>query len=280
RTPLDLFGAPSPDCGKTGNKPADVTATPGVASEPDVKVGPDGAIHVVWLDTTGSETAPDVWFAGSTDGGKTWSKAVNVSNTPGKSMTPSIAMGANGAIAVVWGDTTSGAQSPDVFFSGSTDGGKTWSKSIDVSNTPGISSEADVTIDAKGHIYVAWTDTSASAKSPDIMVSASTDGGKTWSKPVDASNTPGVSADAAIASTGAGTIAVVWVDTSEGEANADVWSTVSTNGGKSFKKASNLSKSPGMSKEPDVTVAGGKVYAVWEEIEDGKSRIKLASFAP
>src|SRR5262249_27738704 len=182
-----------------------------------------------------------VGASGSQDAGKPGNKPQNISDTPGKSMTPSLAVGADNSVDVVWVDTTSGDASPDVFFTRSTDGGKTWSKAVDVSNTPGASNECDIAADEKGKIYVDWTDTSGDAKSPEVMVASSADGGKTWSKPVDASNTPGVSSDPAIAATGNGKVAVVWVDTSEGAASPDVFMATSKDGGKTFGKAQNIS---------------------------------------
>jgi hypothetical protein len=275
----DVWIVRSADGGKSWGKPVDVSNTPGESSAPDVKVAPDGTIHVIWLDTSAGADSPDVWATASHDGGKTWDKAQDVSNTPGKSMTPSVAVGGDNSVDVVWTDTSSGAASPDVFFARSTDGGKTWSKAVDVSNSPGISSECDVAVDEKGTIYVDWIDTSEGDKSPDVMVASSSDGGKTWSKMVNASKTPGLSSDPAIAAAGAGKIAVVWVDTSEGAASPDVWMTTSGDGGKTFAPAKNISNTPGVSKEPDITVAGGKVFAIWEEEEAGKTRVKLTSAA-
>jgi Neuraminidase (sialidase) len=275
----DIYFARSGDGGKTWSKPADISNSPGASSEPDVKVADDGTIHVVWLDTSAGDASPDVWASASHDQGKTWDKPQNVSNTPGKSATPAIAVGADKAANVVWTDTTSGAASPDVFFSRSTDGGKTWSKAVDISNTPGASMECDIAVDDKGAIFVDWTDTSTGDKSPDVMVVSSKDGGKTWSKPVDASNTPGVSSDPAIAAAGDGKLAVVWVDTSEGAASPDVFMASSGNGGKAFGKAHNISNTPGVSKEPDITVAGTNIVAVWEEEEGGKTYVKMVSVA-
>jgi len=51
----------------------------------------------------------------------------------------------------------------------------------------------------------------------------------------------------------------------------------STNGGKSFGKAKNVSNSPGVSKEPDVTIANGKVFSIWEEEEGGKAKVKIVA---
>src|SRR5262249_18224275 len=143
------------------------------------------------------------------------------------------------------------------------------------SNTPGLSESADIDVDDKGKVYVTWADTAPGAKTSDIMVSTSADGGKTWSKPANVSNTPGASSDPAIAATGNGKVAVIWVDTSDNAAEPDVFVSTSSNGGKSFSKAKNLSNTPGASKEPDIAVAigGSKAYAVWEDVDGGKTKV-------
>lgn len=273
----DIYAARSADKGKTWTAPVDVSNTPGVSSAPDVKIAPNGDTYVIWLDTSSGTDSPDVYFASSADGGKTFSKPADVSNTPGKSLTPAIALAQSGAIHVTWCDTSSGDASPDVYYSGSTDGGKTWSKAIDVSNSPGVSADSDIAVDAKGRIYITWSDTTEGDKSPDIMVATSSDGGKTFGKAVNVSKTPGTSSDPGIAATGDGRVAAIWVDTSGGSASPDVWMATSTNGGKSFGKAKNVSNSPGVSKEPDVTIANGKVFSVWEEEEGGKTKVKIVA---
>jgi hypothetical protein len=269
----DIYFSRSTD-GKTWSKPQNLSNSPGVSSEPDVDIGSDGAIHVIYLDTSAGSNA-DVWATSSSDDGKTWSKPQNISDTPGKSMTPSIGVGPDKSANVVWIDTSSGEASPDVYFTRSTDGGKTWSKAVDASNTPGLSADADIDVDDKGKIFITWADTAQGAKNADIMVSSSADGGKTWSKPVNVSNTPGNSSDPAIAATGNGKVAVIWVDTSESAKEPDVYVATSGNGGKTFTKARNLSNTPGASKEPDIAVAvGGKVaFAVWEDEDAGKTHV-------
>jgi hypothetical protein len=273
----DIFFTSSTDGGKTWAKAANISKTPGVSKEPAVACGGDGSIHVVWSDTSEGEASPDVWHSGSMDGGKTWSKPANISNTPGVSSDPAVAVGHDGAVFVCWCDTSEGAASPDIWATHSTDGGKSWAKPANVSNTPGVSANPDIAVDGKGNVYLTWSDTSQGEKSPDIFFSVSRDGGKTYGGAVNISNTPGVSSDPAIAADAAGHVAVIWCDTSAGEQNPDIWFAVSGDGGKSFGKPADLSNTPGVSKQPDVTIAGGHVVGIWEEEEGGKSLVKVAS---
>lgn len=50
----------------------------------------------------------DIWLLFSDDGGGTWKDPVNVSDTPGLSRTPSMAVTASGDVVVAWEDTTGG----------------------------------------------------------------------------------------------------------------------------------------------------------------------------
>jgi len=128
---------------------------------------PKRAIDVVWLDTTSGELRPDIYFSHSTDGGNSWSKALDISNTPGVCSDPAITFGADDSIHVVWVDTSK-ENRPDIFYSCSTDGGTTFSKYEDISPTPGISRQPTIAAAPDGTIHCAWADTSSGEEHPDI----------------------------------------------------------------------------------------------------------------
>src|SRR5262249_33749049 len=153
---------------------------------------------------------PDIWYVSSKDGGKTWSKPVDISSSPGKSMDPAIDVGKDGSVVAVWTDTAGSETSPDIYFARFD--GKSWSKPANISSTPGVSSEPDVDVAPDGTIHVIWLDTSA-GQNPDVWASASSDGGKTWSKAQNISDTPGKSMTPSIAVGPDASVDVVWVDT-------------------------------------------------------------------
>src|SRR6202034_1135676 len=112
----------------------------------DVTVETNGAIDVAWKDTSPGEQSPDIFFSRSADGGKTWTYAADVSNTAGASTEPAISCGTDDSIHVVWVDTSASPTNPDIYHSVSGNAGEAWSKPENISKTPGISREPDVTV--------------------------------------------------------------------------------------------------------------------------------------
>jgi hypothetical protein len=108
---------------------------------------------------------------------------------------PAIAVSRNGHIYVVWnGDETM----KTIFFSRSTDGGKTFSAAARINDNvvypPSYSVyQPDIALDSAGNIYVVWHDyrqwaDDQSWTSPiDIFMDKSTDGGLTWNTDVQVS---------------------------------------------------------------------------------------------
>jgi len=287
----DVWAAVSSNDGVDWTAAADISKTPGVSSEPAVAIAPDGTIHVVWLDTTGGAANPDVWHTQSDDYGKSWKAAENISKTPGVSSHTAIACGPKGEVYVTWADTTNGVDNRDIWFARSLDGGKTWGKPFDMSNTPGLSSTPEIAVGESGKIYVSWIDTSSGATHPDVFVVRSHDRGATFSKPVDASNTPGVSSEPAMAAAD-GALVIVWLETPSGSSAVllgsrdhpaasappvpDIWFAQSGDGGRTFSAAANLSNTPGGSGLPRVAIVANAAVAAWEEEEEGAYHVKLA----
>jgi len=262
----DIFSSASSDGGKTWSEPVNISSTPTQSGASSVSASVDGIFHMVWTDTGAGDKQSDIWYSRSIDHGLNWDKAVDLSNTPGVSNATELAVGPKGELAVTWSDTTGpgGAQS-DIWFTVSTDGGKTWAKATNISNTPGISANPAIAIDAKDAIYVAWDDISAGDTRPDIFLLVSHDAGKTFDKSINISKTPGISSNPEIAAAGDGQLAVVWVDMSRDASTPDIWFAGSVNGGKTLGKSRDLTNAEGACTSPGVVITGGKAHVVWEE---------------
>lgn len=129
-----------------------------------------------------------------------------ISNSLNDSIAPSIATdGIN--IYVAWADRSRSGPS-EIFFSKSTDGGKTFTESKNISNKQGGSNWPFVVTDGT-NIYVAWTyrypnnpSGGWSDDNSEILFSKSTDGGKTFSNPQIISDSVGFSDGPSIATDG------------------------------------------------------------------------------
>lgn len=85
-----------------------------------------GLVAVAWLDDRGG--GKEVWSAVSRDGGAMWGRNVQTYKSPDghvcECCAPSVAVDAQGRIAVMWRNSLAGSR--DLFASVSSDGGKTF----------------------------------------------------------------------------------------------------------------------------------------------------------
>ncbi|MGC2685834.1 MAG: sialidase family protein [Candidatus Nitrosopolaris sp.] len=106
---------------------------------------------------------------------------------------------------------------PRIVFAKSTDRGNTFSKSANLTSGIRIDSETPSIAAFGNKVYVVWTDNSPG--NFDIFFIKSTDGGNTFSKPLNLSNDPGLSYLPRIAIDGKNNVYVVWTDNSPGNYN-------------------------------------------------------------
>jgi len=140
----------SPDKGLTWSAPIPVSVVQAVGTQdPEtgvpvrdaavlgaIAVGPDGSLVAVWQDARFSRGARDgIALSRSTDGGVTWSTAVQVNRDPTvPAFVPSVAVRRDGTIGVTYYDFRSNTADrttllTDYWLARSTDGGATWRES-------------------------------------------------------------------------------------------------------------------------------------------------------
>jgi len=241
--------------------PKNVTNNQDYSFTPQVAVDGSGNINMVWEDDTATNS--NILFSRSTDGGATFSAAKNLSNSPGFSFNPRIAVDSSGGINVVWEDNTPG--NLDVFFSRSTDNGATFSRPANLSNDPADSANPQIAVDGGGSISVAWESDSVSLG---ILFTHSTDGGATFSMPVDlATNTSG-SISPQLAVDLAGNINVAWEDDIAGSSNISFSS--SADKGMTFSPPKSLTNNLGNSTSAQLAVdLAGNINIVWTNDSPG-----------
>jgi BNR repeat-like domain len=211
-----------------------------------------GNCYTEWDQVYGSG---DVLMSTSSDGGLTWG--------PGKSS----ADGANGLggepVVQPNGTVIVPFQGGGIDAFRSTDGGKSWSKTVAIASIVNHQDDGNVrtgfdlpaaTIDGAGKVYVVWFDCRfrSNCSSNDIVMSTSTDG-KTWSPvsriPIDSLKStvdhflPGIGADPATSGKTAHLTVVYYyypVSACGNSCQLDVGFVTSQNGGKTWTKGKQL----------------------------------------
>src|SRR5882724_9919625 len=323
---LGLAALCAPASSQQFSTPKNVSNNSDFSFTPQLAVDLGGNIYVVWEDDT--DTNSNILFSRSTDGGVTFSAAKSLSNTSGSSFNPRIAVDAGGSMNVVWQDSPDFFGTSNVFFSGSADGGLTFSTPINLSasmtsafySMPQIAAHAanisvvwesdtgnlaawfsgssnggatfsapkmlstntggsidpQIAVDKNGAINVVWEDDTAGHS--DISFSRSADNGANFSLPLNLSNPLGNalanSNSPRIAVDLAGHLNVVWANDSPG--NFEIFLGRSTDGGVNFSGPKNISNSSGFSSHPVIALdAGGSINVVWADINPADSNTDI-----
>jgi len=142
---FDIISMRSTDGGDTWSQPVQIGQT--ISREPDdpdgsgglralpivaTDVSPTGAIYSAW-NRINSRQQSGIFITRSTDGGRTWRAPELVAAPAGQAFLPSLAVGADGTVGVMWDDTRNdkagdGQFTADVWFAHSHNRGRTWSQ--------------------------------------------------------------------------------------------------------------------------------------------------------
>ncbi|HMK32253.1 MAG TPA: hypothetical protein VK431_01375, partial [Nitrosopumilaceae archaeon] len=267
----DILFSKSTDGGATFTTPVNLSNTVGDTGLPQMILSGNN-IYITWEnDGLGNF---DIFVAKSTDSGNTFAAPVNVSNDSKSSGAPQIIASGND-VYVVWMDDTPGNY--DVFVAKSTDNASTFGKPVNVSNNTSDSGYQQMAI-YKNNLYVAWTDT-ISNSNYDVLFSKSTDGGATFTTPVNVSKNAGASGWPQIAVSG--NIYVMWEDTTAG--NFDILISKSTDGGATFSSPVNISNTTNDSTFKQMVVSDNNINVVWQDGSKSKHEIlfaKSTTFVP
>jgi hypothetical protein len=207
----EIFFARSADGGKTFSQPINLTNS--IAGDGkgrltrdfwhngslDLVSGPEGNLYAAWTEYEGG-----LWLSRSTDAGESFSKPMLISGSyaiPARS--PSLAVGAGGAVYVVW--TVGEDKAADIHFAKSVDHGRSFGEPRIVAQTDGHADAPKIAVDGKGTVHLVYAESPAGPlESYHIRYARLKDGEDTFEKPQEiarptkqwaSTNFPGLSLD-------------------------------------------------------------------------------------
>ena len=130
-----------------------------------------------------------------------------------------LAMDSQGRLHVVFTENVPTADCPlcyHLFYRRSEDNGHSWSAPLDISSAPNGSAKPQIVIDTQDGIHVVWEAGKGGAYGQltdptQVMYTASHDGGKTWTPPVQFGAAAGRGKNIAVGLDGKGTLLAVWL---------------------------------------------------------------------
>ncbi|HKY06303.1 MAG TPA: sialidase family protein, partial [Blastocatellia bacterium] len=245
--------------GSKFKKAANITPHDGGAFSPRVAVDSNEQVNVVWGDTL--EVRKRVVFLRSLDQGATFSEPVDISRSSGDAFEPEIAVDKDNAINVAWEDTATGTSL--IMFTRSTDAGESFSEPVRVSSPDARATEANIAVDSLGNIHVVWV--GASGDTLQAFYARSTDGGTTFSEPVNLSQVEGADIHKLVIATFNENVYVAY--NNEANNSRQVFLVKSKDSGLSFSdpvRVSNADRAKGRAHSPALAVdSTGLLHIVW-----------------
>ncbi len=184
---------------------------------------------------------------------------------------PSIAAGTDGVVYLAFAGWSGSTTGDDIYFTKSSDGGRTWSTPIRVNDdaTGAAQAEPSLALDNANNIYIAWTDMRSGNN--DVYFSKSITGGRTFAANLrvnDVTTNSQSEPDLAVDPVNAHLIHVVWTDTRSAILGPDIFYANSTDGGLSFNPSVRVNDDVTGSEQgqPSIAVAPNRdVYVVWRD---------------
>ena len=165
----------------------------------------NNTINIVWDDFNSEKESSHILKRSSIDGGITFGQIMQLSDDSEFAINEIVNV-YNNNMYIVWQGNTKGQF--DVFLSKSSDGGITFSQPINLSNDPSDSINPNLIV-VHNNLFVIWNDNIT--KNYNVMIKRSSDGGITFSQPINLSNTTNSdSINPQLAAIGNDKLFVVW----------------------------------------------------------------------
>jgi hypothetical protein len=249
-----------PDVRLTNNTAASHTSTlrQNISSNGDY-------IHVVWTDNRNG--LDEIYYKRSTNRGLTWGSDIRLTDAPGNSKSPTVAVFGS-IVHIVWETDRDGGSNWEIYYKRSTNNGLNWSSDTRLTNN--TSSQYKASISAGSYIHVVWVDHRHG--DAEIYYKRSTDQGVNWGADTRLTNYPLDSKYPVIAVWGS-VVHVVFDDERNGVGYPEIYYKRSTNNGMNWGSDARLTNNSGESRYPFVSVSGSEAHVVWQDNRDGNWEI-------
>ncbi|MEO9365368.1 exo-alpha-sialidase [Candidatus Nitrosocaldus cavascurensis] len=250
--------------GRLKTKPTNMSSNVGSSINPRLAVN-NTNVYLAWQDNTIGNY--EIMLRVSTDNGKTFNDAINISNNTGNSVDPLLVVdGSN--VYIAWRDDLSSIKERrnNIMLRVSNDHGKTFSDTVNISKSRGDAINASM-VAVNSNLYVVWQDNSSG--NYEIMFRASSNSGSSFSNAVNLSNNAGNSIEPSIVASN-GSVYIAWRDDTLGR--HDIMLRVSTDNGRKFNDAINMSRgssSGSIAMLPVLALDEGsnRLYIVWHSMQ-------------
>jgi len=203
---LEIYYKQSTDSGSSWGPDTRLTNDPAEQSCASVAVLGSN-VYVVWRDVRDGNW--EIWYKRSTDGGSTWGADMRLTDDPGGSGIPSVAVAAS-SVHVVWYDDRDG--NLEIYYKRSTNSGSSWGPDTRLTDDSAEQSYPSV-VASGSNVHVVWRDIRDG--NWENYYNRSTDGGSTWGADTRLTNDPGGSGMPSVAVSGS-VVHVVWYDDRDG----------------------------------------------------------------
>ena len=239
--------------------PVDLSKDIPESREPQITVAGDN-VDIIWTGFgSGVEDQDDVFFKKSSDGGATFSDTINLSKNIGSSFNPRIAVSGNN-VYVIWQDDTGNTGNTSLFFQKSSDGGATFSDTINLSNDTGFATDPRMSLFGNA-IHVIWQDDTLG---PDeILYKRSIDNGNSFFETMNISQSVDIDSINGKIYAINNKVYIVWTEGNFNEGRTSIFARASSDGGATFSNSVNLSNNTGYANIPRVAAFGDNEYVMW-----------------
>jgi subtilisin family serine protease len=245
----------------------DEAGTPAPQRDPDLAIGPDGAIVALWEDDRNG--TPDIFWSQLPFGASSWRPASRVhGDSVGLQTQPAIAVDTAGNFFAVWVDRR-GSQGA-IVMARLAAGSTTWGSPSVVGGTfptGAVPANPDVIVDSAGTPHVVWQEARIAGRGLDVLHCARRSDTGTWSA-VERVNDDTTAADQRLPRLGEapGVVAVAWEDSRLG--NRDIFGAwlVLKRGKWSPNQRINTDATTSVQTEPDIAIDRyGNTFVIWTD---------------